>query len=162
MIYNDGCKRLILGFKHGDRLHPAPALAEWMLRSGKDFWQEVDLIVPVPLHRWRLLKRRYNQAAVLANELSRIGSKPVSTTALKRIRSTPPQGKLNRKQRQQNIKGSIRVNPSCASEIKDRVIVLIDDVMTTGATINECSRMLLKAGAKKVFVLTLARTKMAD
>jgi ComF family protein len=162
MLYNEGSKKLILGFKHADKVHPAPALANWMLRAGQDFWSEADFILPVPLHRWRLLMRRYNQAALLAHEIGKAARKPVLTNALKRIRSTPSQGHMNKEQRKKNIHGAIKLNPNYAAKIKDRAIVLIDDVMTTGATANECSRVLLRAGAAKVFVLTLARTRIAD
>lgn len=162
MVYDDGCKNFILRFKHGDRLHPVPAIAKWMYRVGKDLCDEADLIVPVPLHRWRLFKRRYNQSALLAQSLGKLCNKRLCADALKRIRATKPQGKLSRKQRQKNVHGSIEANKNRLEFIKDRVIVLIDDVFTTGATVNECSKVLIEAGAKKVYVLTIAKTKSVN
>ena len=152
-------KRLVLSFKHADRTHPAPALAQWMQRAGADFWQAADFIAPVPLHRWRLFKRRYNQAALLTHELSHIAQKPALVDLLHRKRATPIQGHFNRKQRQENVKGAFRLNAKHRKQIKDKTIILIDDVLTTGATVNECSRVLLRAGAKQLNVLTLARVK---
>ena len=161
MIYNDGSKKLILHFKH-DRLHPAPALAQWMLRVGGDLVAQADCIVPVPLHRWRLFKRRYNQSAVIAHALAKLTGKPVVVDALIRTRATPSQGRMNRQQRRANVHGACAVALKRKALIKERNIVLIDDVFTTGATVDECCRALLAAGAQKVFVITLARTRMAD
>jgi ComF family protein len=159
MLYNDFSKRLVLSFKHADRIYPAPALAAWMHRAGAEFWDHADFIAPVPLHRWRLFKRRYNQAALLARELGRIAQKPVLIDVLTRKRATPIQGHLSRKQRQANVKGAFRFNAHYRKPIKGKTIVLIDDVLTTGATVNECARVLLRAGAKEVNVLVLARVK---
>lgn len=159
MLYDDFSKRLVLSFKHADRIYPAPALAGWMHRAGAEFWPAADFIAPVPLHRWRLFKRRYNQAALLAQELGRIAQKPVLIDVLTRKRTTPIQGHFNRKQRQANVKGAFKLNARYRKRIKDKTIVLIDDVLTTGATVNECARVLLRAGAKEVNVLVLARVK---
>ena len=159
MLYNDASKRLVLGFKHSDRTHPAGALASWMHRAGHDFWAETNYLVPVPLHRWRLFKRRYNQSALLAQHLGIIAQKPVLVDALLRLRPTPTQGHMNRKERQANVKGAFGLNPRTRSTVKDKTIMLVDDVLTTGATVNECAGILLDAGAKMVNVLTLARVK---
>jgi ComF family protein len=159
MLYDEASKRIVLGFKHADRTHPAPALAGWMHRAGAEFWNDADFVAPVPLHRWRFFRRRYNQAALLAQQLGRLAQKPVLVDVLARKRATPIQGHLNRKDRQANVKGAFMLNPRYRTRIKDKTIVLIDDVLTTGATVNECSRVLLKAGAKTVNVLVLARVK---
>lgn len=159
MLYDDFSRRLVLSFKHADRIYPAPALAGWMHRAGAEFWKRADFIAPVPLHRWRLFKRRYNQAGLLAHELGCIAKKPVLIDVLNRKRATPIQGHLSRKQRQANVKGAFRLNTRYRQQIRDKTIILIDDVLTTGATVNECARVLLRAGAKEVNVLVLARVK---
>jgi len=159
MLYDDASRRIVLGFKHADRTHPAPALASWMQRAGAEFWAEADFIAPVPLHRWRLFRRRYNQAALLALQLGPLTQKAVLVDLLERKRATPIQGHLSRKERQANVKGAFALNIRRRAQVKDKTIVLIDDVLTTGATLNECSKVLLKAGAKTVNVLVLARVK---
>ncbi|HEU0117134.1 MAG TPA: ComF family protein, partial [Alphaproteobacteria bacterium] len=159
MLYDDASKRLILSFKHSDRTHTSRALASWILRAGQDFMAETDAIIPVPLHRWRLFKRRYNQAALLAVEIGKRAGKPVWADGLMRLRPTPIQGHLNRKQRHANVHAAFALNSRHAEHIKGKNLTLIDDVLTTGATVNECSRVLLKAGAASVRVLTLARVK---
>jgi ComF family protein len=159
MLYNDASKRLILGFKHGDRTHLAETLAGWMQRAGHEFWDEAECLIPVPLHRWRLFRRRYNQAALLAQGLGATSGRPVWVDALVRTRPTPTQGHRNCKERQSNVKGAFALNPQFRERIKDKTVVLVDDVLTTGATLNECSQTLLNAGAKNVKVMTLARVQ---
>lgn len=159
MTYSDASKGLLLRFKHGDRTHPAPAMAAWMRKAGESFWPDTDVLIPVPLHRWRLLRRRYNQSALLAQALGRLTNLPVFVDGLQRIRATPKQGHLNREQRKKNVAGALRLNPRHAPFIADKRVVLIDDVLTTGATANECSRILTEAGAKNVRVVTLAKTR---
>ena len=158
MLYDDASRHLVLSFKHSDRLHPAAALAGWMLRAGADLWETADLIVPVPLHRWRLFKRRYNQAALLALRLGRLTARPVAVDALLRTRPTPTQGHLGRKEREANVKKAFKVTRRGAG-VAGKHIVLVDDVLTTGATVNACSATLLAAGAARVSVLTLARVR---
>jgi len=158
MIYDDASKRLVLGFKHNDRLHPVPAMAMWMQRAGAEFLTEADFLVPVPLHRWRLFRRRFNQAALLAQELGRLSRKPVIVDGLLRVRATPIQGRMNREQRQKNVAKAFRVNLKKTKELKGKNIVLVDDVLTTGATVNECARAFKASGVMNVYVLTLART----
>jgi ComF family protein len=159
MLYDEASKRLILGFKHGDRTHLARALAGWMHRAGREFWGKADCVIPVPLHRWRLFRRRYNQAALLAEGIGALANKPVLIDGLRRPKATPIQGRMNRKQRQANVKGAFALHPRRREEIRDKTIILIDDVLTTGATLNECSRVLLEGGAKSVSALTLARVR---
>jgi ComF family protein len=159
MIYDEASKRLVLSFKYGDRLHVVPALAGWMQRAGESFLADADMIIPVPLHRWRLFLRRYNQAALLAQALSRNTGKPVEIDCLQRRRATKSQGKMNREKRKQNVKNAFCFTHRGIDKIKGKNIILIDDVLTTGATVNECSRVLLEAGAERVDVLTLMRTR---
>ncbi len=156
MRYDEASRRLILAFKHGDRLHLAPALGAWMRRAGAELLAEADALVPVPLHWTRLFARRYNQAAVLAHAIHAAGGPPVGADWLVRRRRTPSQGKRNAAARERNVKGAFRVRPG--RTVKDRAIILVDDVFTTGATVGECARVLRRAGARRVDVLTIART----
>lgn len=155
--YDDVSKPLILRFKHADRLEGAPAFARWMARAGAELLAEAQVIVPVPLHRWRLLARRYNQAAVLALALGRLGGVTVVPDALVRLRRTSSQGHMDREQRRRNVAGAFAVPPRRRVLVEGRRVLLVDDVLTTGATTGECARVLLKAGAAGVDVLTLGR-----
>lgn len=155
--YDDASRPLVLGFKHGDRLHLAALLAGWMQAAGADLLAGAEVIVPVPLHRWRLLARRYNQAAVLAQALGRGTGVPVADAALLRVRRTPSQGRLSRDQRARNVQGAFRVAERQRPVIEGRRVLLVDDVLTTGATAAACTRALLRAGAGGVDLLTLAR-----
>jgi ComF family protein len=156
MRYDEASRRLILGFKHGDRLHLAPAFGGWMRRAGAELLADADILVPVPLHWTRLFARRYNQAAVLAHAIHAAGGPPVGADWLVRRRRTPSQGKRNANARERNVKGAFAIKPGRA--VKGRRIVVVDDVFTTGATAGECARVLRRAGAARVDVLTLART----
>lgn len=157
MRYDDATRNLILRFKHADATHATPGFARWMARAGAELLADCDLIAPVPLHRWRLLWRRYNQAALLALALGRIGEKPVAVDLLQRRRHTPSQGRLDRARRHQNVAGAFALRPGRQERIEGARILLVDDVLTTGATIAECAKVLTKAGAAAVDVLTLAR-----
>ncbi len=153
--YDDESRGLILAFKHGDRLHLAPAFGQWMRRAGAELLADADALVPVPLHWTRLFARRYNQAAILAHALRAAGGPPVAIDWLIRRRRTPSQGTRNAAGRRRNVQGAFRLGPR---EVTGKRIVLIDDVFTTGATVSECARILRRAGAARVDVLTLART----
>jgi ComF family protein len=155
--YEEASKPLVLRFKHADRIEGAPAFARWMARAGADLLAEADLLVPVPLHPLRLLARRYNQAAVLANALGKLAGRRVEPDALIRKRRTPVQGQLTREERRRNVKGAFAVRPRRLAALQGKTILLIDDVLTTGATAGECARVLTKAGAASVDVLTLGR-----
>ena len=158
--YDDASKGLVLSFKHADRPGLARYLAPWMARAAGPLLAEADLIVPVPLHRWRLLHRRYNQAALLAMGLSKGSGVPCMPDLLRRVRRTPPQGTLGRDARERNVKGAIRLSKTVDSLEKKRIL-LVDDVLTTGATLGECVRVLRQAGAGAVDVVTLARVVLS-
>lgn len=156
--YDDASRGLILGLKHGDRLDHVPGLASWLGRTGAELLNSADIIVPVPLHRWRLWKRRYNQAAVLADQLSRWSGKPHTPWLLERTRPTPSQGEMiSAKARRRNVLGAFKVPSKFRENLCRKKVLLVDDVFTTGATLDACARALKRAGAARVEVLTLAR-----
>jgi len=155
--YNDTSRSMILGFKHGDQTHAVKAFTPWLVRAAAPFLEQTDMVVPVPLHRWRLLSRRYNQSALMAREFCRHTGKALLVDGLMRTRSTPPQSHLSAKERHKNVRRAFEVNPARMKAVQGKNVILMDDVYTTGATIKECAAALLKAGAGKVFVLTLAR-----
>jgi ComF family protein len=162
MRYGEVAGKLVIGLKHGDRTHLAPALGRWLARAGASLLADADCIVPVPLHRRRLLARRYNQSALLALALGRATGVAVIPDGLRRRRATPSQAGLSRLQRFGNVRGAFMAPPRRAAALAVRRVVLVDDVMTTGATVSECARVLLKAGAGAVDVLTLARVVRSD
>ena len=158
MRYDDGSKGPILALKHADRLDHVPGLARWLLRSGRALMDETDVIVPVPLHRRRLWTRRYNQAAELARALARLGGKPARLRLLQRVKQTPSQGEMpSARARRRNVQGAFMIGAKSQPLIQGKIVLLIDDVLTTGATVEACARTLKRAGARKVHVLALAR-----
>ena len=132
-------------------------MANWMVTAGRESLAEADLIVPVPLHYFRLIKRGYNQSGWLASAVGEQAGRPVSHTDLNRVRATPSQAGLNAKARYKNVRGAFAVSGRAAKKVTGKQVVLVDDVLTTGATLKAASRALLKAGAKRVDVLVLAR-----
>ncbi len=157
MLYSDASRRLVLSFKHGDRTYAAPAYAKWMVRAGANLIANADLLVPVPLHWTRLFARRYNQAALLSREIGKLCDLPLDVTALVRHRRTPSQGAMGRSARRRNVAGAFSVPANRAGNITGRRVLLVDDVMTTGANVSTCTKALVRAGAISVDVLTLAR-----
>lgn len=154
--YDDASKNLILGLKFLDRTENAGILARFMFQAGRDIWtQGADLLLPIPLHYTRLIKRRYNQSALLAKELEKLVQIPVDYNSVVRHKKTRPQVEFSGKERVQNVKGAFSVRHP--SQILNKRVVLIDDVMTTGSTLKECAQVLLKAGAASVDALTVAR-----
>ena len=148
---------MILAFKHADRTEAAPSFARWMRGAAAELLAEAEVIAPVPLHRWRLLHRRYNQAALLARELGRETGAAVIGDLLQRRRNTPSQGRLSAAQRRRNVAGAFSLTPRHLARVAGRRVLLVDDVMTTGATAAACATVLRRAGARAVDVVTLAR-----
>ena len=162
MRYTEMSRRLVLAFKHGDRTEGAPAFGAWLARAGAELLAEADVIAPVPLHRWRLLSRRYNQAALLAQALGRETGLPVAADLLLRRRHTASQGRLSVAARRRNVAGAFAVKPARQADLAGRHVLLVDDVLTTGATAAACARTLRRGGAAAVSVLVLARVVRAD
>lgn len=156
MTYDDVSRDMILAFKHADQTHLVATFTPWLARIADEFRSGTDVIIPVPLHRSRLLARRYNQAALLAGSLARVWQDvPHDPFALVRVKATPSQGHMTRAQRLTNVAGAFAV-PDPA-RVDGKRILLIDDVYTTGATVQGCARVLKHAGAVSVNVVTLAR-----
>lgn len=152
-VYEGMARDLILRLKHGAQINLAPAMARLMAINMPD-QQERVLLVPVPLHRRRFFARRYNQSMLLAQSLSNLTDVPVGARALTRIRSTGSQGGLSRKQRRRNVTGAFAANRNI---VAGHHIILIDDVVTTGATADACAQTLMKAGARSVGLLVFAK-----
>ncbi|MFN3260535.1 MAG: ComF family protein [Pikeienuella sp.] len=163
VVYEGAARRLILALKHGDRLDVAPLAARWMLAAqggaGGTLVKTADLIAPAPLHWKRMLKRKYNQSGEIARELARISGKDAALALdlLERTRSTQSQEGRNRRERRENVAGAFAVARRWRSRIAGRRVLLIDDVLTTGATLSGCAEACRAAGAADVNVLTFAR-----
>lgn len=162
LAYDDSSRDLVLKFKHADHLQAIPTLVPMMIRAGADYVGAVDVIVPVPLHRWRLLKRRYNQAALLAWGLARQAGKTCIPDALIRTRATLSQGHMKAREREKNVSRAFSIHPKHKESIAGKRVLLVDDVFTTGATLKECAKILLESGVKEVHVLTIARVIRAS
>ncbi|HAQ36431.1 MAG: phosphoribosyltransferase [Maricaulis sp.] len=156
-VYDDTSRTLILDFKHGGRVECLDQFAAWMARAGADILADADAIIPVPLHRRRLAKRRFNQSALLSRAVSRRTGVAFEPHALYRARATPSQAGKSVRGRRRNVAGAFRVRRSAMNRIAGRSIILVDDVFTTGATADAAARALLRAGAAEVNVLALAR-----
>lgn len=155
-LYNDASRQLVLRFKHGGRIALATMMARLMVARLGELPADA-LLVPVPLHRWRIWRRGYNQAGLLALEIGRLAGREVLIDALQRIRQTPPLGGLGRKMRERELSGAIIANPSRKHQLEGRPIILVDDVLTSGATTDVCTRVLLRAGGASVRIACFAR-----
>jgi ComF family protein len=158
MAYDAVSAPLISALKFHDQWAGLERYAGMMRSCGEVLLHGADLIIPVPLHWRRLWRRRYNQSALLAFRLSEMTNIPCVPTFLQRVQPTPPQMRLDRKTRLKNVARAFRVQPMAQEALAGKVVVLVDDVMTTGATVNACARVLKQAGASAVHVLVLAHT----
>ena len=155
--FDEVSRALVHALKYGDRLDLAPMMGRWLAQAGRELLAEADAIVPVPLHWRRNWARRFNQSAMLAAAVSRSSGVPIATGALKRVKPTAQQVGLTRAERATNIQGAFRVPPEGKAVVTGRRLVLVDDVLTSGATAEGCARALLRAGAANVDVLVFAR-----
>lgn len=158
LAYDEASRGLILAFKHGGRLGGVAPFVGWMAAAGRELLEDVDLIAPVPLHRWRLLRRGFNQSALLAAGLARSSRRPWCPDLLVRARATASQQGLGARARQANVTAAaFRVPRRHLARVDGARVLLVDDVLTTGATLGACAMVLRRHGAARVDVLTLAR-----
>ena len=156
--FEDGpARHLIHRLKYGDRVELALSMGKWMARAGAELLSDADVLIPVPLHRRKLMARRFNQAMALADVIGRQANLPVEPFWLTRVKPTRPQVGLSKVQRAENVQGAFKVLEEQALFVKNKKILLIDDVLTSGSTLNAASRALLRAGALRVDVLVFAR-----
>ncbi|MBI1275311.1 ComF family protein [bacterium] len=153
-LYDEASQGLVTRLKYADSVHLAPLLAEWMLRHGQDMLAGADMLVPVPLHPSRLRQRMFNQSALLGEIIARKSGVSMHQEVLLRTRATAPQAGLSRNARKKNVSGAFSVGKM---PLSGQCVLLIDDVMTTGATLHACAKALRKAGAREVRVLVFAR-----
>ncbi len=155
--YDDVARTLVHALKYQDRTDLAPTMGRWMARAGRELLAEANLLVPVPLHWRRGWSRRFNQSGALARAIERQSGVKMASEVLRRVRPTEQQVGLSRAQRASNVQGAFKVSADRRADIARRRVVLIDDVLTSGATVDACARALLRAGAADVDVLVFAR-----
>jgi ComF family protein len=155
--FDEISRRLVHALKYGDRLDLAPMMGRWISQAGGELLAEADALIPVPLHWRRLWARRFNQSAMLAAAITKESGVPIAAGALKRVKPTVQQVGLSRTERAQNVQGAFRVPPEGKAAVTGRRLILVDDVLTSGATVDGCARALLRAGAANVDVLIFAR-----
>jgi ComF family protein len=155
--FDEISRALVHALKYSDRLDLAPMMGRWLGQAGRELLAEADALVPVPLHWRRLWARRFNQSAMLAAAVSSQTGVPVAVGALKRVKPTAQQVGLSRTERTANVQGAFRVPNDGKAAVTGRRLVLVDDVLTSGATVDGCARALLRAGAANVDVLVFAR-----
>ena len=155
--FDDISRALVHALKYGDRLDLAPMMGRWLGQAGRELLAEADALVPVPLHWRRQWARRFNQSAMLAAAVSTASGVPVAAGVLKRVKPTAQQVGLSRSERAANVQGAFRVPPEAKAAVAGRRLVVVDDVLTSGATVEGCAKALLRAGAANVDVLVFAR-----
>nr|WP_314122223.1 ComF family protein [uncultured Brevundimonas sp.] len=160
-LYDEASRGLILRYKHGDQQQFAPLFARWIGRAAAELIETTDAVVPVPLHPFRLLSRRFNQAAEIARPLARSAGRDYLPDALIRSAHTASQGGKSRRGRRVNVKKAFAVTEAGQRRVRGRRILLIDDVLTTGATGEACARALIEAGARAVDMAVIARVRNA-
>jgi ComF family protein len=148
---------LVQAFKYSDRLDLAPMMGRWMARAGRELLADADALISVPLHWRRRWARRFNQSAALAGAISALCGVPVAHSGLKRVRARPQQVGRSKPERAENVQGAFVVPAEHRPDITGRHLVLVDDVLTSGATVDACTRALLRAGASRADVLVFAR-----
>ena len=161
MAYRGVGRRLVLALKHGDRTDLAPSVADWLKKVGQPILTPDTVLVPIPIHWTRMLTRRYNQAAELSRALAYSANLTHCPDALLRTRKTLKQDGMTVDERFANLHGAIEANPKRADCFAGKTVCLVDDVMTSGATLTVATSALLSAGAEKVCVLVLARVEKA-
>lgn len=157
VIHDEAVRNLVHGLKYRDRVDLAPMMAGWMLRASDGAVEACDAIIPVPLHRSRMVSRKFNQAAELARHLGRVSGKPLLPATLLRVKRTEQQVGLGARAREENVRGAFAIARGRENDVFGKRIVLVDDVYTTGATVAAATRVLRKAGASDITVLTFAR-----
>lgn len=155
-FYGGAARRLVMSLKHGDRLDTVPMMAGWMARAGRELLAEADLVTPVPLHWRRRIARRFNQSAELARAIARLGGRAYAPDLMRRVRATPSMQGLDREARAANVRDAIRAAPGARGRVEGRTVLVIDDVMTSGATLDAAAGALLDAGAARVDALVMA------
>ncbi len=158
-IFKGVTKEIIHKFKYEDQLHIAKKMVKLMLLKGQNLIEDSEIIAPVPMHFFKVLKRNYNQSAILAREIAENTDLSYVGDLLVKTKNTKPQFSLKYNERMQNLKDSFKTQHKYLDLIKGKNILLIDDVTTTGATLNSCAKTLLDSGCKSVNVITLAKTK---
>ncbi len=154
--YDGAMRDLVLALKFHDQHQGRRLFGRWLTDAGRDLLADADIIVPVPLSRLRLIWRRFNQSALLGQEVARLTGLPFRPLTLVRTRRTRPQPGLSRREREANVRGAFAVRANRVTDVAGSAVLLIDDVVTTGATVGACARALKSAGALRVDVLTLA------
>ena len=160
-LYAGSARSMVLALKHGDKPDIAHALGQWMLRAAEDIITESDVVIPIPLHWRRFLKRRYNQSAELSRIIARHSGKPHGPDLLRRIRPTDMQLSHSAKQRSDNVKGVFEVPAHMRPVVRGKKILLVDDVLTTGATLNAATTALRECSAAHVSIVVFARVEQS-
>ena len=158
--YDETSKTLITKFKYFDQTNLAKYFAELMFKQAKEILSNIDFVAPVPLHKFRIIKRKYNQSALLAKNIGVLSDKKVLVDLLIRTKNNKPQALLSQKARKKNVAGIFTVRKKYSEEIRGKSILLIDDVITTGATMESCCKALKQYDISKIYVLTLAKTTL--
>lgn len=159
--YDDVARTLVHAFKYGDRIDLAPTMGRWMAHAGRELLADADALIPVPLHWRRQWTRHFNQAVALARAISEASGVPVIDDALRRVRSTRQQVGLTQSERAANVQGAFGLSVEGRAAVRGKRLILIDDVLTSGATVDTCARLLLRSGALNVDVLVFARVVQA-